>query len=67
MKQLSEVELAQISATLEAGLDQLVNELLVAQKLLYDTPMKSEECIARSVRKARSLAALLRTAAPQGK
>ncbi len=67
MKQLSDVELAQISAALETGLDQIANELLVAQELLYDTPIKSEEYIARSALKARSLAALLRSSASQGK
>jgi len=67
MKQLTEVELAQIAAALETGLDQIANELLVAQKILYETPNKSEEYIARSALKARSLVALLRSAAPQGK
>jgi hypothetical protein len=67
MKQLTEVELAQIAAALETGLDQIANELLVAQKILYETPTKSEEYIARLALKARSLVALLRSVAPQGK
>lgn len=66
MKPLTEVQLAQISATLETGLDQIANELLVAQKLLYQTPEKSEEYIVRSVQKARSLVALLKSTASQG-
>lgn len=67
MKQLTEVEMAQISAALETGLNQIADELLVAQKVLYDTPKKAEEYIARSALKARSLIALLRSAASQGK
>ena len=67
MKQLSEVELAQISTALETGLEQIADELLVAQKILYDTPNKSEEYVARSALKARSLSALLKSAASQGK
>ena len=67
MKQLSEVELAQISAALETGLEQIANELLVAQKILYHTPNKTEEYVARSALKARSLSALLKSAASQGK
>ena len=67
MKQLSEVELAQISTALETGLEQIADELLVAQKILYDTPNKSEEYVARSALKARNLSALLKSAASQGK